>query len=68
MEQLKEHLRERGDTKFYQIAVQLGYTGEAGDEVWMYAGGHMDKKPLTIVGDCGLTLDGPQKVRHRYRY
>ncbi len=67
MEDMRARLSRRGDSHFMQIGVKLGYYRE-GDEVKFLAGGHMDKKPLTLVGDVGMTLPGPPKRRHRYRY
>lgn len=56
--EMREALRERGDTKFMYTKVRLGYEGE-GDEILVYAGGHMDKAPLTLVGTVGMSLPGP---------
>lgn len=66
-DELRAVMKERGDTKFLKTDVRLGYEGE-GDVITFYAGAHMDKKALTLVGDCGMTIPGPAKTRHRYKY
>lgn len=57
----------RGDVYTMQSKINLGYEGE-GREVRLLAMGHRDKKPMLVVGTAGLLVDGPPRVRNRYKY
>lgn len=50
-----------------ETKVNLGLEGE-GMEITVYGAGHRDKKPMLLVATAGLLVDGPQRVRHRYKY
>lgn len=58
---------ERGDVYAMESKVRLGREGE-GKEISVYAVGHRDKKPMLLVATAGLLVDGPSRVRHRYKY
>ena len=66
-QELLDLCKERGDTAMFKCDVQLGWEGQ-GDEATLYASGHMDKKPLLLVSDCGLLIEGPERERHRFYF
>lgn len=52
-----DQLKERGDSVWYSNKFNLGQSGE-GEEVEMFAAGHMDKKPLLVCATTGTSQPG----------
>lgn len=63
--ELLEACTETGAVKTLTTEVTLGWQGE-GATVPFWAMCHRDKKPMMLVASCGMTLPGPNRVRHRY--
>ena len=66
-QRLLDECTERGQVVTLKTDVTLGWHGE-GETVPIVAMCHRDKKPMTLVASCGLTLQGPSRVRHWYTW